>query len=462
MVRSIGPVVVALATGTACAPPPRVVPPPVAQVAAPPAVEPGPNVDPVLEQALLGLDRLVASAWYGHEGLRDPDPAPVPELPADYPADVRHELAVLERAIERWGKNLKPDDDLVGIGGNLADAFERAGADYYVRVEIATYPAEPPDTTAHDELIVRSYRIERRTLLAAGDHQVRVLDLRQLSSDYVPALGLFDGRSVVLVDNIESTVADVMMPVIAGGGAFPIAWSDDRIAHELEAAASGAIRRELRGVLGADAALGARVGALMARRAAIGWDDPDFERDARAVSARLQALDPDERLVRRVAAALAIGVRLHEAQHALDAARAEPLACPPALQRAIAELGPAGSEPHATLELSAFLAELAGDEPVPQASLWSIAVFAFAAPSFRADADDADYVAPAVIVLESIARQLGAAGDLPVVHDGAVDRDRLAALALPMASASAADMRRAAAAAWTELFGEPFQPVSDY
>jgi hypothetical protein len=66
-----------------------------------------------------------------------------------------------------------------------------------------------------------------------------------------------------------------------------------------------------------------------------------------------------------------------------------------------------------------------------------------------------------VIVLESIARQLGAAGDLPVVHDRAVDRDRLAALALPVASASAADMRRAAAAAWTELFGEPFQPVSD-
>lgn len=462
MVRTIGPVVVAVVAGAACAPPPRVAPAPAAQVA-PPRVEPASHVEPVLERALLGLDQLVTSASFAHVGLEVPDlGGPAAALPPEYAVEIRDAFTALVRAVARWGGPLadQPTDfELSGLGRELSDAFERAGADYYIEVEVERDPPEPPDGVADPVLVVRAYRIERRTTLVAGAHRVRALDVRLLGTGYQPALGLFDGRSLVLVDNVESTAELMLVPVLASGGAFPMAWSDDRVAHELEAAASGAIRRELRGVLGGDAALGARVGTLLARREAIAWDDPELERKLAPINARLRAIDASDRIVHRVAAALAIGVRLHEAQHAFDAERTVPLVCPPALQRAIAELGPAGSEPHATLELSAFLAELAGDEPVPQASLWSIARFAFVNPGDLADAAEADYIASSVIVIESIARQLGAAGDQPVVHDGAVDRDRLAALVLRAADASAGELHRAAAAAWTELFGEPFQPV---
>ena len=64
-------------------------------------------------------------------------------------------------------------------------------------------------------------------------------------------------------------------------------------------------------------------------------------------------------------------------------------------------------------------------------------------------------------MLDGFARHLGGGDHAPVIHDGAIDRDRLAAVATPIARASGADLRAAASALWTELYGEPLTVITD-
>jgi hypothetical protein len=64
-------------------------------------------------------------------------------------------------------------------------------------------------------------------------------------------------------------------------------------------------------------------------------------------------------------------------------------------------------------------------------------------------------------VLDGLGRHLGGGEHEPVIHDGEIDRDRLAAIATRIAKASDADLRAAAAALWTELYGEPLLVIMD-
>ncbi|MEO8550617.1 MAG: hypothetical protein ABI678_11610, partial [Kofleriaceae bacterium] len=68
----------------------------------------------------------------------------------------------------------------------------------------------------------------------------------------------------------------------------------------------------------------------------------------------------------------------------------------------------------------------------------------------------------AAVVVEGLARQLGvkpAPGS--VIHDGHLDRTRLANLALPLGNVSDDDLRAAARRLWQELYGEPFIAIVD-
>src|SRR5262249_44555570 len=122
-----------------------------------------------------------------------------------------------------------------------------------------------------------------------------------------------------------------------------------------------------------------------------------------------------------------------------------------------------GDDGHATpfavrarTELSAYLSQIASDLWLPQLALWNLARHAFR----RTSGTSAEaYVA--VVVLEGRARQLHVASPGPAFHAGAIDRDRLRELVAPLASRTNTELRSAAAALWTELFGQKLARMVD-
>jgi hypothetical protein len=59
-------------------------------------------------------------------------------------------------------------------------------------------------------------------------------------------------------------------------------------------------------------------------------------------------------------------------------------------------------------------------------------------------------------VISGLARQLGIRSPGNVIHDGHIDRSRLAELALPLAAESDDALRTAARRLWQQLYDEPF------
>ena len=89
---------------------------------------------------------------------------------------------------------------------------------------------------------------------------------------------------------------------------------------------------------------------------------------------------------------------------------------------------------------------------MPQLALWNLTSQALHGQRWgNAEA----YVA--VVVIEGLAR--GTHG--PVVHGGSLDRARLAQLARPLADLSDEDLRAAARALWSDLYGEPVARMVD-
>jgi hypothetical protein len=152
-------------------------------------------------------------------------------------------------------------------------------------------------------------------------------------------------------------------------------------------------------------------------------------------------------------------VRHHEAQHGLDQRGA--LRYPRALADGAGPLRGDDGRPiafavRARTELSAYLSQIASDMWLPQLALWNLARHGFR----RTQGTSAEaYVA--VVVLEGLARRLHVAATGPALHDGAIDRDRLSALVAPLAARSTAELRSAAAALWTELFGDKLARIID-
>jgi hypothetical protein len=156
---------------------------------------------------------------------------------------------------------------------------------------------------------------------------------------------------------------------------------------------------------------------------------------------------------------LIASVRHHEAQHGFEQERI------PSYPEILAlHVGPLRDQqgrtnPMATRtrnELSAYTSQIASDMWLPQVALWNLSRHAF--QSARRGTPESF---AAVIVVEGLARQLGIPSPGPVIHGGAIYRDRLAQLVGPLALRPTIELRSAAARLWAELFGEPLVRLVD-
>lgn len=362
--------------------------------------------------------------------------------------------------VHQRARALRGHPAFAAYGGRLArswramiDSFERwvplaasdamyrdATADLRARVHVVTdqlagvglgYLLDPEIFTehSHHHAGILAYRVEQVGFVRAARDRVRVLSLRRLDNLNVSRalLGMTleaQHDPLVLLDQIEDHVRTQVLPVIAGRR-YPLAddaWGAGATGRAVAAAAARAILRELIVALG-----------------------PDVASIDRA-TARCEQL-------------MIASVRHHEAQHGFDqrSRRRYP--------RALADYaGPLRTDDarvvplaaRARTELSAYLSQIASDLWLPQLALWNLARHAFR----RGQGTPAEAYA-AVVALEGLARQLGVPSPGPAFHDGAIDRDRLGALVEPLAARSTVELRSAAAALWTELFGDKLARIVD-
>jgi hypothetical protein len=175
--------------------------------------------------------------------------------------------------------------------------------------------------------------------------------------------------------------------------------------------------------------------------------------EATAIEAELAKLDAG-RIALRCHQLVAATVRRHEAQHGLDDDRDEPLRIPRALAEVVGRSRDFAER--ARNELSAYTSQIANDPRTPQLALWSLARHAFDRDLWGTPES---YVA--AVALEAIARAIDQRDHPPVVHDGEIDRGRLAQLAAVIAMVPDGALRVAARRAWEDLFGEGLVPILD-
>ncbi|MBA3393616.1 MAG: hypothetical protein H0T89_13285 [Deltaproteobacteria bacterium] len=299
----------------------------------------------------------------------------------------------------------------------MSDQLAAVGLGYVLDVEVGDDPRQRAG--------IYAFRVDEVGFVRAGTARQRVLGVRRLDhlTDEVTILGMTAGERqesrdpIVLLDEVDDKVRTQILPVL-GGQPYLVgddSWARTTQGRRVALAASEAIRRELHTALGFD------VGSL-------------------------------ERATARCRKLVTSSVRHHEAQHGFD--RDRDLPYPPGLAHA----GPASSPLalRTRYELSGYLSELASDIWLPQLTLWNLSRHAFRRTPKRVEEA---YVA--VYVIEGLARQLGIPSPGPVIHHGAIDRDRLAALAIPLAERSTTELRSAAAALWAASFGTRLVRITD-
>jgi hypothetical protein len=169
------------------------------------------------------------------------------------------------------------------------------------------------------------------------------------------------------------------------------------------------------------------------------------------------------RIAGRCQQLVAATVRRHEAQHGLDDDREPRLPYPEALEVHIGaaedRLGhPRNFADHCRNELSAYTSQIANDPVTPKTAYFQVANFAFDRHMWGTPESYA-----AVLISEGLARHLGPEGEpgLPIIHDGEIDRARMAAAARVVAGATPAALRAAARATWHDLYGEDITAIVD-
>lgn len=298
----------------------------------------------------------------------------------------------------------------------LSDQLAAVELGYYVDPEIL---GDHP----HRQRGIFSYRIEAVAFVKANDTKVRTLDLRRLDSigGGAALLGLSSEEiedPVVLLDAIDHKLATLVLPVLVGA---PFQLGDDAWARargrSLAVSAGAAIRKEL-------------------------------------LAAMYTDIQSPEKATARARQLVVASIRHHEAQHKLD--RADALAYPLPLARILTERKGDAFAVRARYELSGYVSQIASDTWLPQLTLWSLARHAF-----RRGGPRIEEAFVAVVVVEGLARQLGIESHGPVVHNGEIDRDRLAALVGPLSIKTTVELRRAATDLWAELFEQPLTRLYD-
>lgn len=421
----------------------------------------------------------------------------------DAPAIVRRPTLVpawraLLDALDGWvrvpaeGRALRAAaKDLRARARAFSDQLAALGLGYYLEAD-AWWTAE----LAHVAIFV--YRVEEVAFVVAGAKPERVLNLRRIDHLNLTRslLGMQSdelGDPVVLLDPIDTHVATEVLPVLAPDAPFPLGddfyqRSDGR---ELALAIGTRVRGELAAALGRDAEAATAIAALLAERARL-VDDwrailerrglrlartdslflpagllDQLDEVPKRQRARAAAIDDElagleaPRLASRCHQLVVATVRRHEAQHGLDDGRATPLRYPAALAEHVGAREDGDGQPRpfaerANFELSAYTSQIANDPRTPQLALWGLEMHAFTKPSWGSAES---YVA--VTLLEGLARQLGDDLRGRSIHDGEIDRLRLARLGTVVLAVSDDRLRAAARALWAELYGEPLVPIVD-
>ena len=428
------------------------------------------------------LDSVLAS-------LRAADPILAHGIPLTKAWDGMLDTFVRSVEAARRGPTQRERDELRESVREVTEQFIAAGLGYFIEGRFKRgYP------------YVQAYRVEEVVYVTTAGTPRRVLSLRRLDklNTAYDALGMHDedvGDPVLHLERIDENVASTVMPVLASDAAYPLAdreWLLTDTGKALAARLGEVVRTEYTTALGAaDAKPTAEIAKLLIRRDEIveEWRDhldrkriyfvrtdglflppnlleqledvtPNYQRNrVREIEDRLARLEAP-RIHARLHDLVAATVRRHEAQHGFDYDRDTELRYPSALADM---LGP----PHdgqgeevalvrsARAELSAYLSQIANDPLTPQAALWHLGKQAF-----HRDRWGTGECYAAIVVLEGLARDLGATADGPRFRRG-VERERLAKLALTIANASPDKLRAAAAALWSDLYGEPLTAIVD-
>ena len=289
----------------------------------------------------------------------------------------------------------------------VSDQLAARGLGYFLDVEVGEDSRRTPG--------IYSFRVDDVGFVLRGEQRQRVLGVRRMNrADLgdVTVLGMTTSEPrdpVVLLDEVDEKVRTQIIPVLGGQPYFlgDDSWARTARGRKVAAAAGEAIRRELHTSLGFD----------------------------------VESLDKATARCKKLVAA---SVRHHEAQHGFDRDRRLPY---PATLVPMA--GPANTEfaIRTRFELSGYLSQIASDTWLPQLTLWNLSRHAF-----RRNAKPVEEAYVAVYVIEGLARHLKIASPGPVVTAGAIDRDRLAALVLPLSERSTTEIRSAAAALWGKAF----------
>lgn len=296
----------------------------------------------------------------------------------------------------------------------MSDQLAALGLAYHLEADVLTDRG-----AAHGAVF--AYAVEDVVYVRAGGEPRRVLSLRRLDQLNVmhAVLGMQTetlGDPVVLLDQIDGFVANKLAPVLFHGE-FPLGddgFAQSSTGRDLSFAAGSAIGRELA---------------------------------------------PYNRNRAKLTSVVVATVRRHEARHGYDTERTTQLPYPLALSAHVGDGGGthASFVARARAELAAYVTQIASDTVTPQLALWNLANLAFHKEHWGAAES---YVA--VVVIEGLARQLGVkAAPGPVIHDGHLDRARLANLALPLGNVSDDDLRAAARRLWHDLYNEPFIAIVD-
>ncbi len=297
----------------------------------------------------------------------------------------------------------------------VSDELAAANLGYYLEGDIVL-------TGAYAHAIVYAYRVEDVALVYADGRPRRVLGLRRLDDLSIEhaMMGMQSedlGDPVLLLDQIDTHVLHTLLPTLTGMSDYPLgdpSWDASEAGAKLSATAATAVRGELTAMLP----------------------------------------------LRVLSSLVAASVRRHEAQHGLDADRETRLPYPDALARLIGDANDRFGQPrnfadHCRNELSAYTSQIANDPVTPKTAYFQLAHFAFARHTWGTPESYA-----AVVVSEGLARNLGAPV-APVIHDGQIDRDRLATAATTIARAAPDALRAAARATWHDLYAEDITTISD-
>jgi hypothetical protein len=385
-------------------------------------------------------------------------------------------------------------EELINLVHAVSDELVAAGIGYYVEATVLA------GAGGGGHALVYCYRIEEVGFVEAGGKPRRVLSLRRLDDLNASRtlLGMEStqlGGAVLLLDQIEEHVASKTLRALAPDAPYPLGdavWAALPENKPIAMTAGQAARRELVRWLGEDdAETGGQIARLLDERARLietwrtklardntvlhpvdslllpGYLLPKLDGMVATVQRqRAQAIDDEIlrlgalRIAARLQQLVAATVRHHEAQHAADEDRASRPPYPAQLEAYLGPLVRRNGERrqlamHVRAELAAYVSQIANDPVTPQLVYWDLIGFAFDRNAWGRPESYA-----AVVASEALARALKLPSQ-PLIHDGSIDRTRLAEVGTAIAALSDDELCAAAETAWRELFHEPLTRIVD-